>query len=170
MNMRKNSFLLWLSTFVVCYALWLLLVWSLSTRELVLGAVVAAVAAWFSARFFVHRNPAHLFAPARLISLLVYCLGVFMWELIKANVNMAKLVLSPKMKFKPGIIRVPGSESITSEYGLAMVANSITLTPGTITLHIEGDALTVHCLNRQDADGLEHSSMEEKIAKLEESK
>ena len=137
--MRKNNFLLWLSTFVVCYVLWLLLVWSLAIRELVLGAIVAAVAAWFSGRFFVHKNPAHMFAPARLAAMLVYCLGVFMWELIKANVNMVRLVFSPKMNFNPGIIRVPGSKEITSEYGLAMVANSITLTPGTITLDLSED-------------------------------
>ena len=137
--MRKNKFLLWFATFVVCYALWLLLVWSVSTRELLLGALVAAVAAWFSGRFFVHKNPAHLFSPVRFFNMVAYCLGVFMWELIKANVNMAKLVLSPKMKFRPGIIRVPGCREITSEYGLAMVANSITLTPGTITLDLSED-------------------------------
>lgn len=137
--MRKNRFLLWLSTFVVCYALWLLLVWSVAPRELALGAIVATLAGWFSCRFFVHENPAHMFSPVRFASMLAYCLGVFMWELIKANVNMARLVLSPKMKFKPGIIRVPGSENIRSEYGLAMVANSITLTPGTITLDISED-------------------------------
>ncbi len=137
--MRRNKFLLWLSSFVVCYALWLLLVWSVSTRELVLGAIVAAAAAWFSGRFFVHENPAHMFSPVRIASLLVYCLIVFMWELIKANLNMVKLVFSPKMNFKPGIIRVPGSEKITSMYGLAMVANSITLTPGTITLDLSED-------------------------------
>ena len=139
MNMRRNKFLLWLSTFIICYALWLLLVWSLSMRELLLGALVAAVAAWFSGRFFVHENPAHMFSPVRIASMAVYCLGVFMWELIKANVSMAKLVLSPKMKFNAGIIRVPGSEKIKSMYGLAMVANSITLTPGTITLDITED-------------------------------
>lgn len=137
--MRRNKFLLWFSTFIVCYALWMLLVWSTATRELVLGAVVAAVAAWFSGRFFVHENPAHLFSPVRLAAMVIYCLGVFMWELIKANVNMARLVLSPKMKYNAGIIRVPGSEKIKSMYGLAMVANSITLTPGTITLDISED-------------------------------
>ncbi|MBQ8935039.1 MAG: Na+/H+ antiporter subunit E, partial [Oscillospiraceae bacterium] len=60
-------------------------------------------------------------------------------EVIKANLSMAKLVLSPKLDYKAGIIRVPGSENIKSEYGLAMVSNCITLTPGTITMDVAED-------------------------------
>ena len=169
--MQTNRVVSGISTFIVCFLFWMLLVWSVAPREIVLGVIVAAIMAWFAGRFFIHSSPFYLFNPVRLVTMIVYCVIIFLWEIIKANLSMAAIVLSPNLKdYKAGIIRVPGSDEIKSEYGLAMVSNCITLTPGTITLHIEGDALTVHCLNRQDADGLEHSSMETKIAKLEESK
>ena len=57
-----------------------------------------------------------------------------------ANLSMAAIVLSPSMKnYKSGIIRVPAGEKPSSTYGLAMVANCITLTPGTITLDVAED-------------------------------
>ena len=52
---------------------------------------------------------------------------------------MAKLVLSPKLSYKPGILRIPGSPNLTSDYGIAMVSNCITLTPGTITMETAQD-------------------------------
>ena len=75
----------------------------------------------------------------RLILLVFYCVIIFFWEIIKANVSMAKLVLSPKLSYKPGILRIPGSPNLTSDYGIAMVSNCITLTPGTITMETAQD-------------------------------
>ena len=61
-------------------------------------------------------------------------------ELIKANVAMARIVLSPGLDgYKPGVIRIPAAKNIRSLYGLDMVANSITLTPGTITMEVAED-------------------------------
>lgn len=138
--MTANKILSWLSTFIFCLLFWMLLTWSAAPRELIWGVVVAAIAAAFSARFFVHDSPFYLYNPVRLVILLFYCGVIFLWEVIKANVAMAAIVLSPNLKdYRPGILRVPAGERPRSTYGLAMVSNCITLTPGTITLDVAED-------------------------------
>ena len=88
-------------------------------------------------------------------------------EIVKANLVTARRIFLRKGE-EPAIITI--HTPLKQEWQRVLLANAITLTPGTITLHMEGDALTVHCLNLQDADSLENSSMERKIAKLEGSK
>ena len=102
----------------------------------------------------------------RLPRIILYGGRLFL-EIVKANFVTARRVFLRKGE-EPAIVTV--HTSLKQEWQRVLLANAITLTPGTITLHIDGDALTVHCLNRRDADGLEHSSMEKKIEKLEVSK
>ncbi len=99
---------------------------------LIAGAVVSAAAALFSARFFIHESPFYLCNPVRFLKLIAYCFGAFVVELTKANVDVARRALSPSLPVKPGIVKVP--VGLKSEYAQAMLADSITLTPGTITV------------------------------------
>lgn len=131
---RKTTFGAWFATFVLCYFFWILLTGSFAWQELAAGAVVSAGVALFSARWFVHESPGRFFS-GRLFILIWYCVAIFPWELIKANCDMAKRALSPKLKINPGIIKVP--VDVPTEYGKTMLANSITLTPGTITVDID---------------------------------
>jgi multicomponent Na+:H+ antiporter subunit E len=117
----------------------MLLTWSLAVREIVLGVAVSAIAAAFAGRFFIHSRAFYLYNPVRLVVMLVYFVVIFFWEIIKANLSMAKIVLDPKMRYKAGIIRIPGSDKVRSLYGLAAVSNCITLTPGTITMDVAED-------------------------------
>ena len=138
--MTANKFCAWLSTFILCLLFWMLLVWSVAPRELILGVVIAAIVASFTAKFFIHNRAFWLFHPVRLAVLIFYLVIVFLWEMIKANWSMASIVLSPNLKdYKPGIIRVPAGEKPVSAYGMALVSNCITLTPGTITLDVAED-------------------------------
>ncbi len=138
--MTVNKFCAWLSTFIFCFLFWLLLTWSVAPRELILGAMVAAVVAAFAGRFFIHSRAFYLYNPVRLILLVFYGVIIFFWEVIKANLSMAAIVLSPNFRdYKPGILRVPASGDVKSDYGQAMVGSCITLTPGTITLDVAED-------------------------------
>lgn len=137
--MKGFRFTAWLSTAIVCFLFWMLLTWSFAPRELILGGIVSVIVAAFACRFFIHSSAFYLYNPVRLILLVFYCVIIFFWEIIKANVSMAKLVLSPKLSYKPGILRIPGSPNLTSDYGIAMVSNCITLTPGTITMETAQD-------------------------------
>ena len=131
--MPKTKFPAVLSTFLLCFAFWILLTWSFKTQELAVGAVVSLAAALFSSRFFIHEDAFRLCMPARFGALLAYVF-VFLGELVKANVDMAKRCFGGCTNVKPGIVKVPST--LTKDYALAMLANSITLTPGTISLDI----------------------------------
>ncbi len=132
--MRKTKAPAVIAAFVVCFAFWLLLTWSFSIQELIAGAVVSLAAALFSARFFIHEKAFWFCNPAKLFTGLFYWVCVFPGELIRANLHMAKLVLSGCKNLKPGIVKIP--VDLKSDYGQAALANSITLTPGTITMEI----------------------------------
>ncbi len=134
--MQKTKFPAVLATFVLCYAFWILLTWSFSAQELAAGAIVSLAAALFSARFFIHDKAFWFLRPARLGALIAYVF-IFLGELIKANVDMAKRCFGGCKNIDPGVIRVP--VGLKGDYAQAMLANSITLTPGTITLDIAED-------------------------------
>lgn len=140
--MKKTKFSAFLSTAIVCYIFWLLITgqiisifkWEASAELLIAGAIVSVLTALFTARFFIHSKAFYLFNPVRLVVMLFYCIIIFMWELIKANIDVAKRALNPKLPINPGIVKV--ETDLESEYAQSMLANSITLTPGTITMDI----------------------------------
>lgn len=152
--MRKTTLPAVIVTFVLCYAFWILLTWSFAGQELIMGAVVSLAVALFSARFFIHEKPARMLNPRRLGSLIVYVF-VFLGELIKANVDMARRCFGGCRKVNPGVIKVP--VDLDGDYAEAMLANSITLTPGTITLDIaqqgEQTYYYIHWIDVTETDG-----------------
>lgn len=132
--MKKNDFLSVLSTFILCYIIWILFTFTFSFEELIVGALVSSVVALFTARFFIHDTPFYLFNSSKFAALIKYVFIIFPKELWKANVDVAKRALNPSLTVNPGIVKIPSN--LESEYALSMLANSITLTPGTITMDI----------------------------------
>ena len=132
--MQKMRFPAVISTFIVCFAFWVLLTWSFEIQELAAGAVVSLAVALFAGRFFVHAKSFWFFNPVKLVNLIIYVLFIFPFELVKANWDVAKRCLGGCKNVNPGIVKVP--VDLQSDYGQAMLANSITLTPGTITMDI----------------------------------
>ncbi len=152
--MQKTKFPAVAATFVVSFAFWILLTWSFTAQELIAGAVVSLAVALFTSRFFIRENPAWLLNPARFFACIGFWCGTFVKELIKANVNMAKICYGGCKKIHPGIVKIP--TEMKSDYGLAALSNSITLTPGTITMEVaeeEGqNYLYVHWIDVTETD------------------
>ena len=88
-----------------------------------------------------------------------------LWEIVKANIDVAKIIISPKMKIKPHIFEVKASQ--VSELGHVIYANSITLTPGTVTVDVHGGVLSVHALTQEAADGVKSGEMDAKVVRME---
>ena len=160
--MKKTTFPAFLSVAIMCYIFWLLITGqivsiftgSASVQILIAGAVVSILVALFSARFFIHGRAFYLFNPVRFFLLIFYSIFIFGWELIKANVSMAIKAFMPLDKIKPGIVKVP--VELRSEYGLSMLANSITLTPGTITMEtVDQNGQTYYYIHWIDATEVE---------------
>jgi multicomponent Na+:H+ antiporter subunit E len=80
----------------------------------------------------------------------VLYLAVFIEELVRANLNVLRLVLSPRIHIEPGIIEI--QTTLKSPIGRLVLANSITLTPGTLVVDIKGDTLFIHWINVSTKD------------------
>ena len=130
--MQKAKFPAIAATFVLCFGFWILLDFSFKPQELIAGAVVSLLVALFSARFFIHEKAGWFCNPLRFFSAIFYWCGTFIAELVKANVDMAKRCFGGCRNINPGIVKIP--VDLKSDYGQAALANSITLTPGTITM------------------------------------
>ena len=144
--MQKMRFPAVISTFIVCFAFWVLLTWSFEIQELAAGAVVSLAVALFAGRFFVHAKSFWFFNPVKLVNLIIYVLFIFPVELVKANWDVAKRCFGGCKNVNPGIVKVP--VDLESDYGQSMLANSITLTPGTITMDIaEEDGQTYYYIH-----------------------
>ena len=163
--MKKSSFGSVISTAILCYLFWLLITGQIvqiftggaSVQVLIAGVLVSILVGAFSGRFFIHESPFYLWNPKRFFRFLVYCICIFPIELFKANVDVAKRAFSPSLPVNPGIVKIP--VDVKSEYAQSMVANSITLTPGTITMDIveeEGQTYYyIHWIDVATEDGRE---------------
>jgi len=100
---------------------------------------------------FVNR-PGILFHPQRYVYFVFGYLPLFIWEVLKANIDVAYRVLHPLLPIKPGIVKV--KSALKSDTALTFLANSITLTPGTMSVDIDRDngVLYIHWINVQEKD------------------
>ncbi len=104
-------------------------------------------------------HPTHLFVPA-----LTY-FPWLTWEIAKSTWSVTKIILHPKLPISPTMTVVKASQR--TSVGIVTYANSITLTPGTITAQLKGDHLTVHALVRDAADELERGGMDQRVSQFE---
>ena len=88
-----------------------------------------------------------------------------LWEVVKANFDVAKRVLHPRLPIHPMLIKVKSSQR--SDLGHVIYANSITLTPGTVSVDVEQDTITVHALSKEAAAGVLTGAMDARVTKLE---
>ncbi|MBD3285448.1 Na+/H+ antiporter subunit E [candidate division WOR-3 bacterium] len=133
-----------IALFVFAYGLWLLLAlpvnhWSVYA----IGGVIAILAAIFFGGEFTHR-PSSFLNPRRWFWAVIY-IPVFLWHMLIANLDVAFRVLHPLCPVNPGIVKV--QTHLKTDVAKAFLANSITLTPGTMTVDIDEDILYVHWID-----------------------
>ena len=139
---------------------WLL--WSGLFKPLLIGLGVFSclLSLWLAKRmgFFRHAMPLH--ALLRLPALWWWVLK----EVIKSSIEVARIVLSPTMRIQPTVVELTTAEKTDS--GKVILGNSITLSPGTVTIDVHKDRLLVHCLTDTSAAGLRSGEAERRVARL----
>ncbi|MEN8227124.1 MAG: Na+/H+ antiporter subunit E [Bacteroidota bacterium] len=143
----------YLALFILSFLFWLLLTFDLSVPNLAAGAAASLITSLLFSRYFYDKLYKFM-QPLRYFWLLVY-LGILIWECIKANFDVAYRVLHPAMPIKPGIVKV--KLELQSEFARAMLANSITMTPGTISVDIVDDYIYVHWIYVSSEDPATYS-------------
>ncbi len=147
----KNVFI----AFIILLLFWLLLNDSMAPEIIASGIVASLVIALLVCSKCDVFSELKL-TPKAFIYTIIY-LFVFLWELIKSNIDVAARVLSPSLPINPGIVEV--KTKLKSKMGRMILANSITLTPGTFTLEMKENTLFIHWIDVKVQD-VEQASKE----------
>ncbi|MBN2185674.1 MAG: Na+/H+ antiporter subunit E [Candidatus Krumholzibacteriota bacterium] len=134
--------------FLILLGIWLALTWSLQWQEVLAGVIVALLADLLLGDIFPIGS-VKVFYPIRFFWMCVYTV-VFIWYVIKANFDVAYRVLNINMPIRPGIVKV--RTRLKTDMARTFLANSITLTPGTLTVDMTGDHLYIHWINISSED------------------
>lgn len=145
-----------ITLFVVSFVLWWLVSWPYDIRAgtldlpaVIAGALVSLAAALLFVEVFT-KTPGKLFHPRRWFWALVY-IPYFLWAMLKANLDVLYRVLHPRLPIRPGIVKV--RTTLKTQSGRTALANSITLTPGTMSVDITEDGyLYIHWIWVRDTD------------------
>ena len=138
----------WVMCLLATFVLWVLLFWSAEWSVLLTGAFFALLVATFLGDIFPEPL-GRLLSPKRWLFAMIY-LPYFLYYCIRANLDVAIRVVHPDVPIRPGIVRV--RTKLNSEMAKTFLANSITLTPGTLTMDIDGQDVYVHWININTED------------------
>ena len=147
---------------VTLYVAWLLLSGVYQTLWFVLGVISCAICVGIALRMEVIDRETY---PVHLSMILPrYWLWLFK-EIVFANFDVTKRILAPSLPVNPQLFRVKATQ--WGALGKVIYANSITLTPGTVTVDIDGDEFLVHALSDSTKDDLETGEMDRRVTALE---
>ena len=148
---------------ILLFVFWIMLNGRLEADVLISGAV-SALAIWgfmicFTGWSIKKEKQALILFP----SVIAYFVRLFI-EIFKANIGVLKIIVNGKTDPYIRTIQTP----LKTKMARVLLANSITLTPGTVTVRLEGDTLTVHALTGKIAEGLTDFSLEKRLMRMEE--
>lgn len=154
-----------LGLWLFCFGLWLLLSGYFDVPLLlgfgVLSCALVVFVAWRTEVIDPEERPLRLRFNLHIFSYWPWLL----WQIVLSNLDVAKRILDPKLPISPTLITLRPTQR--SDLGRVIYANSITLTPGTVTTALSGDTLEVHALTREAADSLLEGDMDRRVTRLE---
>lgn len=150
--------------FIVLFLLWVIFNGRVTVEIAIFGVVIAAAIEWFMIRFMDY-TPKVTKSILRNFFRIIQYVCVLIAEIAKANVQVIRMILNMKYEVEPVIIHF--KSSLKTDAAKTALANSITLTPGTITVSLEEDKFTVLCLDKEFAEGIDDSVFVKLLDKME---
>lgn len=150
--------------FLAFLALWIIFNGKITLEILLMGIALSAALFAFCCRFMnysIHKD----WKMYRLIPMAFQYVVVLIIEILKANGQVFYFITTPRYQVEPQIVHF--TSHLKTEFARVVLANSITLTPGTITVGLEGQDFYVHCLDKELAEGMESSIFVELLEKME---
>lgn len=148
----------YVATFLVLFASYVLLA-GLHVQELVVGSIVSLMLTVLIANMVDYKVDFKL--PIRLLVFIFVYVPVFVYQLVLANLDVARRVLSPKIPLNPGFVKI--KTDLKGDFAKLTLANSITLTPGTLSIDVDGDDMYIHTV---DVKGKSPEENKENISNL----
>lgn len=151
--------------FILFFLVWVIFNGQFTAEIAAFGVVIAGVMYWFLCKFFNYSPRYELFFLKK-SPLLIKYLFTLIAEILKANWVVFKMIYSAKYELEPAVVHF--KTNLRSTFARVVLANSITLTPGTITVALTEDEYTVHCLDKELAEGISSSVFVKLLEKIEE--
>jgi multicomponent Na+:H+ antiporter subunit E len=148
--------------FLLLFGFWFGL--SGQTKPFLLGCGIA-ICALLTALSVKSKAEVWGWSPVALVLAVVTYLPWLLMQIVAANVRVIYLTLHPSLPIAPCMVRVPCT--LKRPLGRTIFANSITLTPGTVSVALEESTILVHAITRADADSLLSGEMHDRVARLE---
>lgn len=150
--------------FLLFFLIWVIFNGQLTWEIAAFGVVIAAIMYLFICKFMGYKPEMDLLLCRKLFLILQYVF-VLVKEIVKANYAVIKMIMSSRYEIEPVIVRF--KTDLKTAPARILLANSITLTPGTITVSLEGDEYVVHCLDKELAKGINSSIFVTLLRQLE---
>ena len=150
---------------IIFFLLWVIFNGNFTLEICIFGIAIAVVLFAFTCRFMDYSLKKELLFYKKFLLFIRYTF-LLVIEIVKANFGVIHMILDQREEVEPALVTF--HSDLKTATGKAFLANAITLTPGTITVSLEGDQYTVHCLDESLADGMNDSEFVEYIKKLEE--
>lgn len=151
---------------LVYFALWVIFNGRITLEILIAGVIISVMLDLFVKRVMkINLTGATFWKCVKLFPDAVFYVIVLLVEIVKANIAVTKIVLAPSINVEPCLVKFTSPLKTTA--ARVALANSITLTPGTITVSLEGNEFVVHALTREIAGGLQGSIFERLLTRME---
>ncbi len=151
--------------YLLYFLLWMIFFGSITWESILFGLGVAAAVFAFTCVFMDYSIRTEL-SLYRKIPGIIHYLFTLVVEVYRANMQVVRMIFEEKQKLEPALVHF--DVDLKTPEARAFMADSITLTPGTITVSMTDSELVVHCLDESLAEGIDQSACEKELAKLEE--
>ena len=154
--------LYFVSSVLVTYAFWLVLSGHFTTTLMIIGAVSSVGVVALASRMAVIDREGH---PIYLFVRATWYWPWLIWQILKSGLDVSRIIVTPSLPISPTLINVKSSQK--TAVGIVTYANSITLTPGTVSVEVEDNEITVHAITRDGAISLAAGDMDRKVTRFE---
>ena len=150
--------------FVAFLVLWIIFNGRITLEILLIGILLCAALFAFCCKFLDYSVSRDL-KLYRILPMIIQYVVILLVEILKANRQVFHFIITPTYQVEPKLVHF--TYGLKTEFARVVLANSITLTPGTITVNLEGNEFYVHCLDREFAEGMEDSIFVKLLEKME---
>jgi len=150
--------------FMLLFIFWVVLSSKITLIQLIVGFFASLLVVFYNYDLVFNDLEATKIT-FKFIGRLIHLFIVLLIEIVKSNIHVMMIVLSPKMKINPGFKKI--KQPLKKEFNQALFANAITLTPGTLTVDMDDEYILVHGLEMEHIDDIKKSDMQKAFERLE---
>lgn len=162
--MNEEHLQTYVGSFVLLFIFWLAVTWSLHYQSIIAGVLCCVGVVMFCRDLLILPKDRPRISLKVILNFILY-VGSLIIDIIKANIQVALIVLNPKLPISPTLVEF--KTKLKTDLDKVFLANSITLTPGTLTVDLEGDKFLVHALTKESAKDVVDWHMADKLLNIE---